>query len=73
MARVADKDRTVFEEMYKTVLENFTPHDMMQIEEMASSLRDILKDAKRRLDQDMDIVCHRSAVVFPGPASVARA
>jgi hypothetical protein len=50
MAKVADKDRTVFEEVYKTVLENFTPHDMMQ---MASSLRDILKDAKRRLDQDM--------------------
>ena len=53
MAKVADKDRTVFEEMYKSVLENFTPHDMMQIEEMASSLRDILKDAKRRLDQNM--------------------
>ena len=53
MATVADKGRTVFEEMYKTVLENFTPHDMMQIEEMASSLRDILKDAKRRVDQDM--------------------
>jgi hypothetical protein len=33
MAKVAGKDRTVFEEMYKTVLENFTPHDMMQIEE----------------------------------------
>jgi hypothetical protein len=58
MARIQDADRTVFEELYKTVLDNFSDHDMLEIGESAALLRSILENAKRKNARDANSVGH---------------
>jgi hypothetical protein len=49
MARISDRDRTVFEEAYKTVLDNFTEGELAQIGRLAGELRNVIEGAKKRL------------------------
>jgi len=51
MARISDKDRTVFEEAYKSVLDNFTEMELEQIGKAAEDLRNVIEGAKQRLPQ----------------------
>jgi hypothetical protein len=48
MAKIGDKERTVFEELYKTVLDTFDQKDLMYLENVAAELLLILKEAKVR-------------------------
>jgi hypothetical protein len=51
MARISDKNRTVFKEAYKSVLDNFTEMELEQIGKAAEDLRTVIEGAKQRLPQ----------------------
>jgi hypothetical protein len=48
MGEISDKDRFVFSEASKTVLNNFTREQQERIGELAIELNSILDDAKKR-------------------------
>ena len=48
MPSINDKTRSVFKDAEKTVLNNFTAEEIMQIDEFAEKLRAIMEAAKRR-------------------------
>ena len=48
MARINDLTRSVFSELDKTILDNFTQAEIARIELLARELQTILADAKKR-------------------------
>ena len=53
MARISDDCVTVFSDAYKTAMDNFTDEDLSRIREVASELKRILDDAKRRQQEKL--------------------
>jgi len=51
MAGIRDKDRSVFSEAYKTVLDNFTEEELERIGKLSAELNSILEAAKKREQQ----------------------
>jgi hypothetical protein len=48
MSIISDKSRSVFSDVEKTTLSNFTAEEMKEIDEFAEKLRVILEGARRR-------------------------
>ncbi len=58
MAHISDRDRRVFEEAYKTVLDNFAEHEQARIGKLAGELNSILEAAKRRQQEKLAKAAH---------------
>jgi hypothetical protein len=48
MARISDKDKSVFSEAEKTITDNFTSEELLRISAMSKELRNILVAALKR-------------------------
>ena len=53
MARISDRDRSPFEEAYKTPLDNFTYTEQVSIGKLAVALKVILEAAKKRQQESL--------------------
>ena len=53
MASINDKDRNIFQEAEKTVLDNFTESELEEIRRMASRVEAIIKAAKERQQEGL--------------------
>jgi hypothetical protein len=53
MAHISDRDRSAFEEAYKTVLDNFTEGEQERLRKLAGELNSILEDAKKRQQEKL--------------------
>ncbi len=51
MASISEKERSVFSEAYKTVLDNFTEEELIRIGKLSAELNSILETAKKREQQ----------------------
>jgi hypothetical protein len=58
MAQISDRDRRVFEEAYKTVLDTFTDDEQARIGHLAGELNSILDAAKKRQQERLAKAVH---------------
>ena len=53
MAGIPDKDRTAFKEAAFTVLDNFTPRELGDLEIAAQKITDVIKQAQSRQQEKL--------------------